>query len=99
MAKDFSSRFSREPVTEIRGTTRAARYFISQVREWTDRVGVNKTTVSDAEKEYKGKEIPELEGLVLSRPENWQNIPERWLALANVLEKKYEARNNKKKLQ
>ncbi len=96
MIGDFSNRFSREPVAETSATIRATRYFISQVREWTDRVGVNKETVSDAEKEYEGKEIPELEGLVFSRPENWQNIPERWLALANVIERKYEERDKKK---
>lgn len=78
-----------EPDTGMNNTERDARRFIAKVYAWTRRVGVNEKTVSDAEKEFMGKEIPELEALALSHPDNWQNIPERWLALARVLEGKY----------
>jgi len=64
--------------------------FISEVRKWTKGGNVNESTVADAEREFAGKKIPELEALVLSRPANWLNIPDRWLGLANVLEKKYQ---------
>ena len=60
MIGDFSNRFSREPVAAV--TIRATRYFISQVREWTDRVGVNKETVSDVKKNTKEKKFPSLRG-------------------------------------
>ncbi|OGG49991.1 hypothetical protein A2704_06320 [Candidatus Kaiserbacteria bacterium RIFCSPHIGHO2_01_FULL_54_36b] len=79
----------REPEHGVSETEQAARYFISLAYAWKDQVGVNEKTVSDAEKEFMGKEIPELEALALSRPDNWQNIPERWVALARVLAGKY----------